>query len=72
VICFGLSVTSSWSVINRSVLKKNITRVGSREGDWGDRPPKAYKSILIHHDFVQFRKEHSRYMAIFPSIVLSQ
>ena len=35
-------------------------------------PQKTYKSNSFHHDFVQFRKQHSRYQAILPSIVLSQ
>jgi len=35
-------------------------------------PPKTYESNFIHNDFVQFRKKHSRYKAILPSIVLSQ
>ena len=30
------------------------------------------KRNFIHHDFVQFGKQNSRYKAIFPSIVLSQ
>ena len=40
--------------------------------DWGDRPPKTYKSNFIHHDFVQFGKQDSRYEAILQSIVLWQ
>jgi len=47
-------------------------RGGSKGGDWGDRPPKTYESNFFHHDFVQFGKQHSRYKAILPSIVLSQ
>jgi len=43
---------------------------GSRGG--GDRPPKAYESNFIHHDFVQFGKQHSRCKIILGSIVLSQ
>jgi len=35
-------------------------------------PPKTYESNFIHHDFVQFRKQHSRLKAISSSIVLSQ
>jgi len=31
--------------------------------------PKTYESNFIHHDFVQFGKQHSRYKAILPSIV---
>jgi len=27
-------------------------------------PPKRYESNFIHHDFVQFGKQHSRYKAI--------
>jgi len=38
----------------------------------GDRPPKTYEINFIHHDFVQFGKQHSRYKAILPSIILSQ
>ena len=41
-------------------------------GNWGDRPPKTYKSNFFPHDFVQFGKQHSRYRAILPSIVLSE
>ena len=35
-------------------------------------PPKAYESYFIHHDFIQFGKQHSRLEVIVPSIVLSQ
>jgi len=31
--------------------------------------PKTYESNLIHLDFAQFEKQHSRYKAILPSIV---
>jgi len=34
--------------------------------------PRTYESNFIHHDFVQFGKQHSRYKAILSSIVLSQ
>jgi len=44
----------------------------SRGGDRPDRPLKTYESNFIHHDFAQFGKQHSRYKAILPSIVLSQ
>jgi len=30
-------------------------------GDWGDRSPKTYESNLIHDNFLQFGKQHSRY-----------
>jgi len=35
-------------------------------------PLKTYKSNVIHHEFVQFGKQHSRYKTIMPVIVLSQ
>jgi len=35
-------------------------------------PPKIYERIVFHHDFVQFGKQHSRYKAVLPSVVLSQ
>ena len=35
-----------------------------------NRPPtKTYESNFIHHNFVQIGKQHSRYQAIFSSIV---
>jgi len=43
----------------------------SRGGDWAIALSKTYESKFIHHDFAQFRKQHSRYKAILPSIVLS-
>ena len=35
-------------------------------------PPKTNESNFIHHDFVQFGKQHSRCKTILPSVVLSQ
>ena len=46
-------------------------RGGSR-GRLGRSPPKTYETNSIHQDFVKFGKQHSRYEAILPSIVLSQ
>ena len=34
--------------------------------------PKTHESNFIHHDFLQFGKQHSQYKAILSSIVLSQ
>jgi len=34
--------------------------------------PNTYERYFFHHDFVQFRKHHSIYKAIFSCIVLSQ
>jgi len=31
----------------------------------GDRSSKTYESNIIHHDFLQFGKHHSRYKVIF-------
>ena len=42
-------------------------RIGSRRGD-----PKTSESNFIHHEFLQFGKQHSRYKAILPSTLLSQ
>jgi len=60
-------------MVGSSEVKRHVTvniRGGSKGG--GDLPPKTYESNSIHHDFVQFGKQHSRYKAILPSIVLSQ
>jgi len=38
----------------------------------GGDPPKTYESNFIHHVFVQFGKQHSRYKAILPSILSQQ
>jgi len=35
-------------------------------------PPKTYISNFVHHDILQFGKQHSRYKTILPSTVLSQ
>jgi len=49
-----------------------MLRGGSSGAIGAIAPLKTYESNFIHHDFAQFRKEHSRYKAILPSIVLSQ
>jgi len=38
--------------------------------DWGDRPPKTYESMFVHHNFLQVGKQHSRYKPILSAIVL--
>jgi len=38
----------------------------------GRSPPKTCESNFVHHDFIQFGKQHLRYKAIFPSVVSSQ
>jgi len=45
-------------------------RSGSGEG--AIALPKTYEGNFIQHDFLQFGKQHSRYKAVLPSIVLSQ
>ena len=56
-------------------LKKTTVRGGSRRKIGAVAFPKTFKSNLVHHDFVQFGKQHSRYRVISSSsssIVLSQ
>ena len=60
---------ASWNQVTGSFLVSGADPGGS---DWGDRPPKTYESNFIHHNFVQFEKQHSRYKAILSSNVLSQ
>jgi len=56
-----------------NTLNHGIHQQGGSRGQLGlSLPPKTYVSNFINHDFVQFRKQHSRYKAILPSIVLSQ
>jgi len=43
-----------------------------RGSSWVYHPPKTYKSDFIHHDFVKFWKQHSRYKTILSFIVLTQ
>jgi len=56
---------------------RTIPRAGRRKNAGADPweaidPLETYESNFIHHDFVQFGKQHSRYKAILPSVVLSQ
>ena len=43
-----------------------------QEGAIGAIDPQNYESCFTLHDFEQFEKQHSRYKAILPSIVLLQ
>ena len=76
MLLFGLTGKISLSVFLRSLRKRRIARPRlSRARRLGRSPPppkKTYESNLIHHDFLQFEKQHSRCKAILPSIVLSQ
>jgi len=46
---------------------------GGSKGEIGAiASPIIYESNFIHHDFLQFGKQHSRYKVILSSIVLSQ
>jgi len=68
-ICQLYEHNPAYAFYQRSVW----ARGGSRGvGDWGDHPPKNYESNFIHHNFVQFGKQHSRYKAILSSIFLSK
>jgi len=41
----------SFVIAFQAILHKQGRIQGS---NWGDRPPKTYKSNFFHHDFVQF------------------
>ena len=75
---------SKLDVFRREIVPENGVPISRRkfqilasDADPGERlvrsrPLETYKSNLIHHNFVQFGQQHSRYKAILPSIVLSQ
>jgi len=50
----------------------NAPGANPKGDDWCNRPPKTHKSNSIHHDFIQFSKQHSWYKAILLSSVSSQ
>jgi len=53
--------------------QERLAQGGSREGAIGAiAPPKTYESMFIHHNLLQFGKQHSRYKPILSSIVLWQ
>ena len=67
VVPNGLSsiVDSLWRVMTLT-----LPHVNERIGGRGERRlPKTYESNVIHHDFVQFGKQHARHKAILSSIV---
>ena len=53
-------------------MKELSTNFLSKKAIGAIAPTKTYESNFIHHDFVQFGKQHSQFKAILPSIVLSQ
>jgi len=53
-------------------VKELSTRFLSKKAIGAIVPPKTYESNFVHHDFVQFGKEHSQFKTILPSVVLSQ
>jgi len=57
---------------SQSLMSTDLSRGGSKGGDWGDSPPKTCECNFIHHHFEQFGRQHSRYQAILPLFVLSQ
>jgi len=57
---------------NLVLFRCNGPRGGSRRAIGAIAPPKTKESNFIHHDFLLFGKQHSRYKAILSSIVLSQ
>jgi len=54
------------------VIERFCVQGRIQEGDWAIVPAKTCEISFIHHDFVLFGKQHSRYKAILSSIVLSQ
>ena len=76
VTTFGLTLCVWWLSLRSTLyhffplpvsLKQGRIQCGGQSS-----PPKTYESKFIHHDFVQFAKQHSRYQAILPSVVFSQ
>ena len=59
-----------WKLIWQNV--KELSKRFLKKAIWVIAPPKTYERSFVHHDFVQFGKEHSQFKAILPSIVLSQ
>jgi len=58
------------SGVSKTGFSVSLCSIG--KSDCGDLPPKTYKSNFVHHGFVQFGKQHSRFKAIFLSTTLSQ
>jgi len=52
------------AIAPRNFQKHILSRGGSRWAVGAIAPPKAYESNIIHHNFVQFGKQHSRYKTI--------
>jgi len=67
-ICAGNLVGLPWK--SYSSLQNGALGAGAdpQGGDQGDRLPKTYESIFIHHNFVQLGKQHSRCKAILSPI----
>ena len=62
-----LDISKTLAFIISEIQSQN--RGGCRRDD---RPHKTYESNFIHHDSVEFGKQHSRYKAILSSTDLSQ
>ena len=56
----------------RHVTKQQISRLPGQGRIRSPSHPKTVRSHFIHHDFLQFEKQHLRYKVILLSIVLSQ
>jgi len=65
-----MQITETTSILFLIVFLKAIFEPRGEIG--AIAPPKTYESNFIHHDFVQFGKQHSRYKVILSSIILSQ
>jgi len=58
------------AVFDRVEMDSSLARRRDSDGS-PNAPPKTYESNFFHHNFVEFRKQHSRYPSILSSIVLS-
>jgi len=60
-----LSVMNSKCSVMENDLAKHVKELSkrflSKKAIGAIAPPKIYESYFIHHDFVQFGKQHSRF-----------
>jgi len=71
VVVDGFPLLSSFSMITfQGRLFARLCSGGSRRAIRAIAPPKTYESNFIHHDFLQFKKQHSQNKAILSFIVL--
>jgi len=69
-MCNGTANHNNSVLILANIGNIWVTNRGGSRG--AISPPETYETNFIHHDFVQFGKQHSRCKNILPSIVLTQ